>query len=203
MITCFLITPIGEACRSLRRYTARDDQRCPARGTWGHTARADLEIAPIVRDARGFMVSTETLPADDPRWPTHCTACGEAFASDDPRVIDVDEIYLTPTGVFVHTRLTRQRIGNVEPASAGAMWHAPWMFDAWHGPDGLALHLRLPDGHNWFIDGPARSGEHWTRTGVPPRISARPSIFSPGYHGWLTDGVLSPDLEGRTYAPES
>lgn len=201
MITCFLITPINQVYRSLRRYTASDALRCPAHAAWGHSASFTLldDLAPLTRDERGFMVNEDVFPADDPRWPSRCDACGYEFQPGDPRVVDYDEIYLTPDGVFVHTRPARQRIGNVEPAPAGAMWHAPWMADAWHGPDGRALYLRLPDGHDWFIDGPSRSGGGWERTGEPPRLTARPSIASPGYHGWLTDGVLSADLEGRTY----
>ncbi|WDL96961.1 hypothetical protein [Alicyclobacillus sp. ALC3] len=40
----------------------------------------------------------------------------------------------------------------------------------------------------------------WKVTGTAPNITARPSINFPGlYHGWLTDGVLSDDLEGRRY----
>lgn len=199
MISCFLITPTGEACRALRRYTAGDTLRCPVHQTWGHTATFPLEPAPLLRDERGFLVNKDVIPTDDPRWPMRCEACGYAFQPDDPRVVDYDEIYAGPDGQRYHTRITRRPMPGAEPAPAGAMWHAPWMADAWHGPDGLALYLRLPDGHDWFIDGPARSGGYWTRTGEAPRITARPSIASPGYHGWLTDGVLSPDLEGRTY----
>lgn len=199
MIACFLITPTGEACRSLRRYTARDDLRCPAHGAWGHSAATALDPAPLTRDARGYIINKDAVPADDPRWPTRCEACGYEFQPDDPRVVDHDEIYVGPDGRRYHTRLTRLPVPGAEPAPPGAMWDAPWMADAWAGPDGRALYLRLPDGHDWFVDGPSRSGGHWERTGEPPRITARPSIASPGYHGWLTDGVLSPDLEGRSY----
>lgn len=198
--TCFLITPTGEACRALRRYTAGEDRRCPARGEWGHSAATAFDPAPLMRDSRGFIVNKDTLARDDPRWPTRCEACGYVFEADDPRVIDYDEIYLGPEGQRYHTRLTRLPMPGAEPAPPGAMWHAPWMADAWRGPDGLALYLRLPDGHDWFIDGPSRSGGYWTRSGTPPRLTVTPSIASPGYHGWLNNGVLTADLEGRTYS---
>lgn len=44
------------------------------------------------------------------------------------------------------------------------------------------------------------TGHGWTVTGEVPNITATPSINMPGrYHGWLTNGILSDDLEGRTY----
>jgi len=64
------------------------------------------------------------------------------------------------------------------------------------------LVVRLPDGCAWCVDLVAsnnRSGSGWTVTGDAPNITARPSIAVHGYHGWLTNGVLSDDLEGRRY----
>lgn len=40
----------------------------------------------------------------------------------------------------------------------------------------------------------------WHVTGDLPAITVTPSIGADGYHGWVTDGVLSDDLEGRTYS---
>ena len=64
--------------------------------------------------------------------------------------------------------------------------------------------LTLPNGAPWNIYGSSSDGTPWTVTGDMPNITARPSISSAypprqGYHGWLTDGELSNDLEGRTY----
>jgi hypothetical protein len=73
-------------------------------------------------------------------------------------------------------------------ARIGAMWDASWYLEK--GPDGLSLVVRLPDGHDWHVDGPASNGGGWTRTGDAPRITVRPSILTPKYHGWLTDGQL-------------
>lgn len=39
----------------------------------------------------------------------------------------------------------------------------------------------------------------WEVTGELPNITLRPSIGAVEYHGWVTDGVLSDDIEGRTY----
>ena len=67
----------------------------------------------------------------------------------------------------------------------------------------------LPDGSWWQID--SRFGEvvdghrkpnGWTVTGQVPNLTATPSILIPGpngYHGWLKEGVLTDDIEGRKY----
>jgi hypothetical protein len=49
-----------------------------------------------------------------------------------------------------------------------------------------------PDGGDdlWMVDGTASNGPGWTREGKPPKVTARPSILTPRYHGWLTDGFL-------------
>lgn len=44
------------------------------------------------------------------------------------------------------------------------------------------------------------TGEGWQVTGEPPKVTVQPSINLVGvYHGWLHDGVLSDDVEGRRY----
>lgn len=62
--------------------------------------------------------------------------------------------------------------------------------------------LVCPNGRHWIIDqksvapdGKLRPG--WQVTGVWPNISCHPSINVPGYHGWLTNGVLVADVEQR------
>lgn len=65
--------------------------------------------------------------------------------------------------------------------------------------------LCLPNGAHWNIYGKSADGSGWNITGNLPNITARPSINSlpnsriKGYHGWLTDGVLSDDLSNQTY----
>lgn len=53
----------------------------------------------------------------------------------------------------------------------------------------------------WPVDFNASdSSNGWTVTGLFPNITVRPSInFVKSYHGWLTDGILSDDTEGRTF----
>lgn len=67
----------------------------------------------------------------------------------------------------------------------------------------LPLMVQTPGGP-WFMDGRSRSGDGWTITGEPPNLTVTPSINVIGsYHGWLTNGVLSDDTEGRTYPPQA
>lgn len=63
------------------------------------------------------------------------------------------------------------------------------------------IFITLPGGAEWCPDMvSSESGQGWTVTGDLPNITVRPSVDQIGrYHGWLTDGVLSDDLEGRTY----
>lgn len=59
----------------------------------------------------------------------------------------------------------------------------------------------LPCGHGWNVDARASGGDRgWTVTGEPPDLTATPSIDCVGcFHGWLRNGVISDDLEGRKY----
>jgi hypothetical protein len=85
---------------------------------------------------------------------------------------------------------------------------SPEYFRDWHEKR-PPITICLPNGHHWEIDsrfggGPdgQRKQNGWTVTGELPTLTAMPSINSlgpNGYHGWLKDGVLSDDLEGRKY----
>lgn len=196
MWTCFLLTPTDRAWNALRRTSASPATPCP-NSPHGHNAVVEVEPSAFALTGEGYYPATN-WPKDDPRWPARCS-CGYTFQPHDYWSYDQEQIYLTPDGREVGTHPRLRGSGRLAPA--GSMWIAQWVpkNDAWTGLDGLCLMLMLPDGTEWMIDGPARNGGRWTRTGSPPRITARPSIASPGYHGWLTDGVLSDDLEGRSY----
>lgn len=44
-------------------------------------------------------------------------------------------------------------------------------------------------------------GNGWTVTGEPPRITLSPSININGhYHGWIRDGLITDDCEGRVFS---
>lgn len=98
----------------------------------------------------------------------------------------------------------------------GAMWDAPWYHDGAlpeaeikakiatgefavgknflirRHADERVLVVMTPGGE-WVIDQISAQGNFWTRTGVPPNITAHPSIHIIGrYHGWLRNGELVP-----------
>jgi hypothetical protein len=84
----------------------------------------------------------------------------------------------------------------------GAMFYSDELYDIKRGvgPDGKCLYVVTPGGY-WPIDHPSSGpGPGWTRTGEPPHVTAMPSInFVDRYHGWLRDGVLTDDCEGRVF----
>lgn len=62
--------------------------------------------------------------------------------------------------------------------------------------------------HGWRHEACPKGGEHaprghydgWKVSGTPPRITVEPSIHYPDYyHGWLKDGVISDDCDGRKF----
>lgn len=182
--TCFLVTPTARAQSRLRRYAKGS---CAVHGDYHNAAVVIGEtVYEGPDDSAGY--GADRYPHDDPRWPTAC-ACGYRFADDDPWQYNQDRIYRTSDG----------QLSTIDDLPPGAMYDAPWFADFWHGDDGRCLVVVLPDKTPWVIDGPATNGAGWTRSGEPPGITARPSIASPNYHGWLNDGVLSDDLEGRPY----
>ena len=96
--------------------------------------------------------------------------------------------------------------GHSEPVSfkdlpIGAMWF-----------EEDELCVKLPDRKPWNIDRGRKINasyvEHgskskpvpqWSRTGTPPLITVTPSVNCVGrYHGWVRDGVITDDCEGRS-----
>lgn len=181
----FLIARTDRARESLRRYAS--PSTCAAGRLGIHDASVVLGEIDYPDDGYNGR-GADDFPHDDPRWPVAC-ACGYVFTESDTWQHNINRLYAGGDWR-----------GILREAPVGAMWDVTWM-DVWPvGPDGRALFLKLPDGMDWGIDGPAtNSPTGWDRTGEPPLITARPSIDSGCYHGWLTDGELSDDLEGRTY----
>jgi len=72
----------------------------------------------------------------------------------------------------------------------------------WHGKR-PPIQVMLPNNHLWCVDYKFSGKENgWTVTGDAPNITTMPSINSlcvNGYHGWLQNGILTDDIEGRTY----
>lgn len=108
-----------------------------------------------------------------------------------------------------------------EHVQVGDMWPAPWLVEeeprefflsdaflaGWRSGaiTRMPLVVRMPDGTDFCVDGPTRqSGERgsggWQVSGEPPVITVTPSINLVGYyHGWIRDGVITDDCEGRTF----
>lgn len=194
-VPCFWVEPTGEARYGLRRYEDRTRGLCPG-GRGYHDASVVLEgLHPVARTPDGYIAALpdDLVSHDDPRWPTKCAACSYEFVEADQWQVNIHEGWRRPdTGEVIAWDLF-----GITP---GAMWDAFWMGDDYRGPDGLHLTVQLPDGLPWAVDGPTSNStpEHrrgWTRTGdpkaVPPTVSATPSILTPGYHGFLTNGHLT------------
>lgn len=187
--TCFLIEPTGTARRYLRRYASGSS--CPAGEHRYHNAMTPLDEVPIIFDADGkhWWIERESWSHDSPLWPAACE-CGYVFSDDDTWQLFDQRLY---------RRVDTGELCTLQDAPIGAVWESDWLTSMGRGPDDRCLSVMTPGGQ-WNIDLPSSSGPGWTRSGEAPRITARPSIHVIGrYHGWLTDGVLSDDLDGRSY----
>jgi len=179
--TCFLLAPTDKARLKLRRYKSGSGT-CEGADAY-HNASTPFAVVPANLDKQGYLQPCDQLAPshDDPRWPTKCEGCAYEFQEEDKWQLFQEMLYVRPDTGEVFT---------LREAPVGAMWDAFWL--PWKGSDGRSLVVMTPAGE-WSIDGPSESGGYWTRTGEPPRISVQPSIHFPGkYHGWLTNGVLTP-----------
>lgn len=178
---CFIIVPTGTDRLSLRRYA---DCKGTEHGPNGyHNAFQFWRLAPT---------SNQPIPHPSHEldlWPHRCE-CGYIFQQDDNWQVFADSIYKREDGVPGEVILRE--------APVGAMWDAFWHHDWRHGDDGKSWMVKLPDGGEWFIDGPAASqpvdSKGWTRTGTAPKLTVQPScqhLGAGGWHGFLTDGFLT------------
>ena len=133
-------------------------------------------------------MSGDLWPHDDPRWPTVCDGCDYVFAPTDAWQLFTDHEYQREGGQDRYA---------LRDAPVGAMWVADW-YRGFGSPEhekrggGPHLIVKTPAG-DWDIDAPSRNGSGWTRTGTPPKVTARPSIGIGNpfvYHAFLTDGIL-------------
>ena len=100
----------------------------------------------------------------------------------------------------------------------GEMWLAPWLLKGGQPTSETYLSttyinermahraplmVRLPGGIDFCLDSRADcpGGEvGWTVTGEPPHITVSPSInVMRTYHGFIRQGVITDDCEGRTF----
>ena len=170
--TCFLIEPLDQAQRRLRRYTFSDMSVGGAPClldpySYGHNASVAIDAGPFERGPEGLYRHGD-WPHNDPRWPAAC-AYGYPFAADDPWQLSIEPLYQR---VDMGRRYTLARLGKApDAAPIGVMRYTDWAASFGLGPDGKALAVRLPSGHDWTIDAPSSSGGFWTRTGTPPTVS--------------------------------
>lgn len=201
-VACFWIESGKTARLGLRRFTfsrANADAVNCAGGY--HNAQVILEPEVRLKRTRdGYIAALEpgkgAAPGKrDRRWPKTCATCPYRFKPRDEWQVNQLERWIRPdTGATVGYGL--------RDIPAGAMWHAFWWPEGSRF-EGISLTVQLPDGLPWCVDGPTsdckdhdnRTGHRcWTRTGdpgvVPPTVTATPSILTPGYHGFLTNGQL-------------
>lgn len=197
-VRCFWLEETEWAQVWLRRYVFSDDKKCAASGYGYHNASERIDdhlirhSEPCDYNPGRFYLASIEHPRSDRRWPTQC-ACGYEFADGDEWQVNQRPLYCD-NGFCRYT---------LEGAPAGAMWDAWWMSDFYRGPDRISLTVRLPGGFDWPVDGPSwsegkmQNPHGWPRSGAIPNVTARPSILvpatasRPGYHGFLTDGVLA------------
>lgn len=183
-ITCFLLVVTDRWRVSLRRWRATESGICPKRP--GCPCEGKCVVAEETHATPPTCdLDPPAYPPSDPRWPAACAACGRTFGEGDARQAFREEVYVRADGAPGDFYLREM--------PPGAMYDATWLRSnpSMRGPDGRSLMLVLPDGRTWAIDGRSKNGPGWTRTGEAPRITARPSILTEGYHGFLTDGVLT------------
>jgi hypothetical protein len=206
---CFLIEPAGKTHLHPRRFTFSTNKPCPSGQGFGHNA---VTTEPFLTINERVPVRTadpdsndcywdshhDLAPAqNDPRWPGQCVnrGCPYQFAPEDEWQVSPRHLYAR-----VGDPSTTFKEDEIPP---GAMFDALWL--PWTGPDGKSWSVILPPGgmnNVWHIDGQAASGGHWARTGEAPNITASPSIKSPRYHGFLQNGVLTTDVEGKVFPDE-
>lgn len=180
MIECFWLEPTDTGRADLRRYAG--EQPCP--GSYGyHNASVEIGDLPFPITEDGILgYGKDDVAHDDLRWPKICNGCDYAFLEGDNWQHNVQRLYRgAPDGKLYTSR-------TMPP---GAMFNATWWNEP--GPDGITLAVVLPPNGGddiWMPDVPSKDGRPWTRTGAIPRVTCRPSILTPRYHGFLTDGKL-------------
>jgi hypothetical protein len=83
----------------------------------------------------------------------------------------------------------------------GAMWHSSQQPEGtYYHHDEPSICVVLPGRVIWQMNGPGTNGFRWSVSGEMPNVTASPSInFNGIYHGFVQNGVVTDDVEGRRF----
>lgn len=189
----FMTRESGFCQRSLCRYGAGGHDRCPKSGYHN----AEVVIDPQFLSDRSIHDVTEmgvSQYKDDVRWPKEC-ACGYVFHPEDYWQVNIDRLYAGALDGKLY------RLRDLPP---GAVWRATWIEDAnchhYGNAKGEVWAVQMPNMVEFLIFQKDNEGRGWDVTGELPKITLSPSINQVGsYHGYIQDGVISEDCEGRPF----
>ncbi len=182
--------------------------------SYGHPGSAGIHNA---YEFLGHKMDTEDwncfgLATDYPaeRWPKRCAHCGTSVPEKQKPEKVGDVIFDVTHQVFT-SRLYDTNSGEPEPGDIYYIkWHKPGECPNWNDCDGRHLHAKLPNGHDWDVDGRAsnctmkddRSHRCWVRTGSPEDgtihvdknghtcAAGAGSIIAGDWHGFLHHGAF-------------
>lgn len=201
---CFVAEDSGLYRRSFRRYCGGSECKTNPLGCHNVEVVVDPELPGAFGPSRGDIPDDEVKK--DPRWPRECL-CGYRFhPMEDSWQVNVDSLYKGAPDGKLHL---------IKELPPGAMWDAHWFVDTkegmerYGGPDGKGWCLMTPARVEWIVYSPSSDGNKWQVTGTIPKITVSPSIGinirgglahpTKSYHGFLRDGILSEDVDGRKF----
>lgn len=202
MTRCFMLEDVPAARQWLRRYAPNSS--CPVTNIYGRRGIHDARtFFADVKMADGEVRAVTPPPRAVSLWPQMCE-CGFVFRDSDEWQLFAEQLYM---------RVDTNELHTLTDAPPGAMWYADWMLqegsELHRGPDDRCLAVRLPNGLDWIIDGPAancslpqdRLHKCWVRHGTPPDVTVDKdgrtcsagagSIQAGSYHGFLRNGVFT------------
>lgn len=178
------------ARRSLRRYSGNE---CAVAGGRIHDAEVVIDEKFVAgSDDEATVADDKKGYAGDPRWQDACV-CGYRFHPEDHWQVNVNRLYSGAPGENLHV---------LRELPPGGCWDAHWMdHPQYKGPDGKAWACMMPCMIEWMVYGPSSGGKPWDVQGTIPKITVSPSISISGlYHGWIKNGEISEDADGRPFA---
>jgi len=196
-IKVFWIEPTGRVQRYLRCYGNFNSGHTNPPCRDYHNACVPLDVVPAEFSDLEQTILRSYNHADfaDRPWPKVCSGCGIPFGelAESNRQISLDQIYRAADG----------REFPLREAPPGAMWHAAWMGDwaEFIGPDGIALTVRLPDGHDWHVDSEASNCTRPQRVPVEGKPDCTRFVrthYCWCRHGDPRTGAIHVDKNGNT-----